>query len=480
MRNIYISVLTLLFGTMLSCDSFLEVQPKGYTIPAYYDDYAKLLNNIELSKFDLSVTAFLTDDVQVTNGDSLNNYSSKEENERRLYSFVHGPVYNEGESDILWEKAYYRIYTFNTVINNIMKVTDATEENKKRLHAQALVGRAFEYLNLVALYAKAYDPLTAASDWGVPLVISEDVGQLDYRRNSVQEVYDKIKEDLEAALPYLSLKPEHSFKPSKGVADALLAKMYLRQRKYAEALDYALAAMQTNTALIDLNQYGIRPGNVGIGRICKLPALTEPYPEGIDNAENIYTRYMPYVFGLSQKVFASADLLAVYAKDIKRGEVDKRRSLWFSDDKFLTYVFQGRTLFCAFTRVNVGLNNPDLMLMAAESYLRVKGEAGLKDAELLYNQLRKHRIANYQDRVFQNAEEALVKVLDERRREFAFLGSYRIIDLKRLNQEDKFKKTITHTADGNSWTLAPNDLRYVLPIPPKVKAINTKLPDYER
>ena len=74
----------------------------------------------------------------------------------------------------------------------------------------------------------------------------------------------------------------------------------------------------------------------------------------------------------------------------------------------------------------------------------------------------------------------LVKVLEERRREFAFLGIYRFVDLKRLNKESRFQKTITHSADGQTWTLPPNDNRYIIPIPPVVKGFRPDLPDYER
>ena len=91
-----------------------------------------------------------------------------------------------------------------------------------------------------------------------------------------------------------------------------------------------------------------------------------------------------------------------------------------------------------------------------------------KDKAVVWNLLRQH------------VRENLVKVLEERRREFAFLGIYRFVDLKRLNKESRFQKTITHSADGQTWTLPPNDNRYIIPIPPVVKGFRPDLPDYER
>ena len=67
-----------------------------------------------------------------------------------------------------------------------------------------------------------------------------------------------------------------------------------------------------------------------------------------------------------------------------------------------------------------------------------------------------------------NRTEALRLVIDERRREFAMLGAPRLIDLKRLNREDWFRKDIVHTADGETWTLPANDLRYIMPVPQPV------------
>ena len=65
----------------------------------------------------------------------------------------------------------FRIYYYNVVIDDIMGATQDTEEHKKQLRAEALVGRAFEYLTLVNAYANHYDPSTAATDPGVPLML---------------------------------------------------------------------------------------------------------------------------------------------------------------------------------------------------------------------------------------------------------------------------------------------------------------------
>ena len=61
-------------------------------------------------------------------------------------------------------------------------------------------------------------------------------------------------------------------------------------------------------------------------------------------------------------------------------------------------------------------------------------------------------------------EKLLNLILDERRRECICEGT-RWFDLKRLNKDPRFAKTITHTLYGETYTLEPDDNHYVLPIP---------------
>jgi hypothetical protein len=479
MKKILICLL-LLIPALQGCNKYLDLQPKGITIPQYYDDYYRIMNYAQVQKAGDHYTALITDDVQFTSADSLYSYTTAAESYQRLYSFQHGAIYNAGVQDYIWELAYNRIYYFNVIINNIMNVPDATEAKKLNLKAEALFARAFENFTLLVAYAKPYNAATAATDLGVPVIETEDVGNINYKRNTVAEVYNKIEADLNEALPNLLVTVPNSFRPSQSVGYAFRARVELYRQEFSKAMADAKTAVALNTNLVNLNNYGIKPGNITIGRICKLPGLTEPYPEGINNPENIYTRYLPTVFGLNGALYASNDLLDVYTKDLPAGQEDKRRTLWYSDNKFTTYNFPGRTMYCFYVRANVGLSSMEAMLTAAECYARAGGADNLTEAARLYNLLRKNRISNYTDINFSSAAEALTKVLDERRREFAFLGLTRFTDLKRLNNEAALAKTVVHTANGQTWTLPPGDLRYVLPVPPNVKSFNPGIPDYER
>ena len=415
------------------CDRFLDIQPKGYTIPSKYDDYRQLMNYAQMAKALDHYPVYITDDAQLGSGDEENNFTSMDDEIKNLYAFEHGAVFNDGVSDPIWNYAYNRIYVCNTVINNIMSVTDASESDKLNLKSEAMVARAFEYLCMIGVYAPAYDAATASTDYGLPLISSEDVADLNYSRSTVEQVYTAIKQDLDDALPALLDKTPNTFRPAKNVAYGFLARMYLMRGEYDKALENAKKALEVSEELVDLTEYTAKP-NAYIGRIVRKDDPSSPYPEGMDNPENIYVRYPPSVFGLQMAVYASQELLDIYDKDLAPGAVDKRRELWFVDDEYSGVEFRGYTIFMPYIRANLALNNMEVILTAAECYAREGGTENLAEAARLYNLLRDHRIENNVHVTFANADEALVKVLEERRREFAFLGIYRFVDLKRLNK----------------------------------------------
>jgi len=56
-------------------------------------------------------------------------------------------------------------------------------------------------------------------------------------------------------------------------------------------------------------------------------------------------------------------------------------------------------------------------------------------------------------------------LIQERRKELPFSGNLPWEDLRRLNQEPNFAKTLTRMLNGETFSLPPGDNRYVYPIP---------------
>ena len=74
-------------------------------------------------------------------------------------------------------------------------------KEKQALIAEAKVCRAFEYLSLVNVYAKHYDSVTANSDLGVPVILSEDINKV-YRKKVYKLVIRSDFKDLKGFTLY--------------------------------------------------------------------------------------------------------------------------------------------------------------------------------------------------------------------------------------------------------------------------------------
>lgn len=465
MKTIISYILSLLAATVLlsSCSDFLNVKPKGKVIPETTEDYEYLLNYVQLHKTSDTYPNYMTDDIFVPEKDNITGgFKNLSVPLQNLYTF-NKVTFGESEDDKLWGFSYNRIYTYNVIIEDIMGTSEGTEAKKKELKAESLVGRAIEYLTLVNAYAKHYDPATASTDPGVPLILDKGIEKSNLKRASVQEVYDQIQRDLAEAAEYLPEKPvANAFRASKAVGYGVLARMFLYMGDYAKALENAKKSLEKNDQLLDLKKYQVVKPQAFGGRI--------NVPELVMNPENIYIRMAPRAYGLSGTVHASDDLINIYDK-VK----DQRFLLYFTNR--LGSRTTPNILWAPYVRANLAISTPEIYLIAAECEARI----GSKEEAMKYlNHLRDNRIIENAELEASDNKEALKMVLDERRRELVFWGCTRLIDLKRLNREPDFAKAVVHEVDGKTYTLEPNDPKYILPIPPVVLQFNPNMVPNER
>lgn len=441
---------------LTGCNDFLDIKPKGEKIPTTVSDYETLLNYESVQKVSDTYPAYLTDDVflpDVAEGTATPGLNSVDQSIRNLYLFKK-EVFGDAQDDGFWFASYNRIYYYNTVIDNIMNADGSDEQQKLSIRAEALISRALEYLYLVNGYAKYYDVRTAESDPGVPLILDEDISRKNLVRASVKDVYAQIQSDLQTALPNLPMQAKgNAFRASKAAGYGVLAKMYLYMGNYAEALKAANEVLEINNSLLDLKKYAVVKPQSSIGRT--------NVPQDIDNPENIYIKFAPYVYGLSSKVFGSDELISLFSED------DMRLQVYFT--KNFRNIPTDKYVWAPYLRANLAVSSPEIYLIAAECEAR---EGSIERAIALINKLRDNRIKNNTDIVATDRNDALQKVLEERRRELAMSGMVRYIDLKRLNQESQFAKTVTHVTSEGTFSLEPNSPLYVLPIPAKVMRFN--------
>ncbi len=361
-------------------------------------------------------------------------------------------------ASIFWNTHYANIYYYNAVLNGIDNASGGTAADKKRLKAEALLGRALEYLYLVNLYAKPYDSATADKDLAVPFVTSIDVSKTSPARSTVKAMYDQIVADINAAIPDL---PEDNvnnrFRGSVPAAYSVLARTYLWMGDFRDAEQNAQTALsKTTDTLVDYNSL---TGDAGIINLITRPdALYARF-----STSNSYIETPSLAFLQS---FDSADLrLRFFYNNLGSFSFTKRGST-----QFLPYgVHYGKAY------QNTATTIAEMKLIIAEAEARI---GTLSTALQALNEVRKCRImtALFKPCQTNSRDSLLQKVMDERSFEFAFNGLH-WFDMRRLDKEGKMPAVNRYDGGGNIIaTLPPHGARYILQIPSQVIYYNSDMP----
>lgn len=422
-----------------SCKKFLEVKPKGIIIPEKLADYEGLLNAPSMTKtFPINLLDF-TDD-------NLNTFEVTVQSPT-ANGYYWRPVItiNEKASPDVWGSLYRCIYSANVVINGSGSAADGSDVQKQSVLSEALVVRANCYLELLTVFAKAYNPATAATDPGMPMVTSTDVNDKVPSRSSVQATLDAIIADLKKAVESLPASNINRYRPTKYAAYGLLSRIYLYMADYTNAKIYTDLALQGPHSILNYNNY----------------ATYTLMPVYDLNPEVLWQRAA--VSGTPIFMLYSDDLNGYFNSSDIRYE-------------FLTVTSNkgvGRASLPG--EYNFGITYPEMYLVRAELMAR---EGKLTEAMSVINTFRKNRIRNaaYADQSAASSEDALAKVLAERRRELAYSG-LRWFDMKRLDQEGRMPevKRINPKTGAVEATLPPKSPNYTFEIPIRVSAFNPNM-----
>lgn len=450
MRALIISAISAL--ALQSCQKYVDIQTQGSLIPTETINYRYLLNNNMTFGSTVSINDIGTDEISITDAAQINGLLQSTQNAFFVNTYTwQSPIFPlPTDQDENWNKLYEIIYNTNVVMNEVPSSTGGSEAEKKALMAEAMVHRADAYLTLINMYAKAYSSANA-NEPGVPLLLVPDVNTA-LTRASIQQVYDQIFKDLRDALPSLGKTSSINLLPTQAAAYAELARACLYTKQYPMAGKYADSALQIKSTLFDLQT-----------------TTTFDFPRRFDNPEIIlvktaYSRfsYPPTALRLSDHILG---LL---------GTTDLRYELFTTDASMMGSNYTGRFFnmesIGQYENRNLGPTVPEMMLTKAEALARDGETAAALD---LVNQLRmkRFRTTDYTALSATNAQDALVKVLEERQRE-TFCRGLRWFDMKRLKDEAPFSQTYTRTFNGNTYTLSPGSNRWVYPIAEYVRSLN--------
>lgn len=453
MKNVkYIAAALSLF-TLFSCGDFMDTTPKGIVIPKTVEDFAGMTRDVLVATSAYPLMDFSCDNLRMPVefvSSSINSATGKAH-------FWQKDFYRVDEDDSSWNKLYNNIYRMNVVIENILTATEGTDEDRYRILAEAKVNRAYSYWILVNMYAKAYDPVTASADLGVPLLLKPDL-EAKLSRATVQTVMDQVLNDLEGAEKVLPVKGGNLYLPSKAAAHALRARVFFYMAQYDKAAAEAEKALSFNHEMRDMRGWSFKSATNPWMGITGVP---------LDNEATDILLYRSSDFATAiQRMFAiDPDFLATFSPN------DLRYKFFYTSiQPSGKDVYKDGTSRCL-QGLSYSITVSEMLLIKAEVMAR-KGNMAALD---IVNEIRKYRFTPENFVALTATNETLLRVvLEERRRELQMSG-LRWFDMKRLAKEGLYTKTLRRSVGTTEFVLEPNSNLYIFPIPPKELIYNVNI-----
>lgn len=438
-------VLILLSG----CSEKLDLKPNAaLVLPATIKDFESMLDNTAVMNKTCALGHLSADEYFISsrqNWEALTNAITRT-------AYLWEPDLFEGKFPILdWDQPYAQVYYCNSVLDLLPKQKLGSEAD--RIKGWALFNRAYAFYTLVSTFAKGYDPSTADSDLGIPLKLTSGITEL-VQRHSVEECYSRIIKDLTEASGLLQTEIPAGKKnrPSKVAAFAMLARVFLSMRIYDQAEVYADKSMALYATLIDYNTLIVKPGS----------------SFSYNSEETIYFSQQGDIsYGQITSptgALGGIDTLLIQQYD----QHDLKKNIYFGKHTNGNYFTKGINSPVSYPFT--GLATDEIYLIKAECLAR---RSQIQSAMDLLNQLASKRwnpnasapAKPYVNIVAVNAEDALNKVLLERRKTLVWRG-LRWTDIKRLNLAGS-NIILKRQLNGETFVLQPNSPLYVMPIPDK-------------
>ncbi|MBL1411560.1 RagB/SusD family nutrient uptake outer membrane protein [Sphingobacterium faecale] len=458
-KKIYSYILIVLWGmaaTSCSKTTFLDAKPdESMTVPATLAHYMAMMDSdvsmngaggFGSSPLYPAVTEWASDNVWVPHNRYVNNLM---EMHRAVYSWSSNPYPATDMQE--WSKPYAIILSCNVVLSGLEKIeiNAANQIDWKMVKGMALFNRSHLYAMLLHMFAPVYDPAKDNDSPAIPLRMGTDFSE-KLKFSTVEECYTRIINDLEEAMDLLPIDPLYKTRPSKRSCWALLSRLYLWMSDFEKSNHYANLALEANADLLDYNVY----------------STTANYPFPRFNAE--------VIFNCTMRVFSSYARIDSILFDSYNSN-DLRKELFYKKANDMGYSFFGN--YDGAQYVFAGLANDELYFNRAESYARMgKVDLAMSDLnKLLETRYRKvNGLTTYIPHGTTDREQAIELILRERRKQLVWRG-LRWMDLKRLNLDPVYAKTLKRRIGDLELELKPNDPRYVFPVPDVVTDLTPDL-----
>lgn len=445
-KILYIYLLSfLMFGTS-SCNEFLDIKPvdvlEGDIALVTFDDFNRALrgcySGLTAGGY-YGGTFFGLSDIPTDN-------VKRGQGNAGQWQFIYNLNYSSGSGEFedFYVAAYQAIYRANLMLSKLDNMQGApSQAAKDNIRAQALMIRALAHHDLVRTYAQRYDATADGSHLGITIKLEASLTFPP--RNTVREVYNQIKADIETAYPLLTntfALGATTF--TQRAARALQARVAMYEKKWADAITFANEVTSTLSLATGTGYSGMWT-DLGTGNgevIFKLPM-----PVGFSRAGLTF-----YDRGADNDYYApTTDLFNLYTDP-----TDIRRTSFFGASPN-----GGRRVI---TKYNGNAGNPGLadikIFRISEMFLiRAEAKANTGDEAGALADLNSVRTARAASAGTETGTTLMTAIMTERRKEFPYEG-HRWFDLVRT------QSTMSRTdCNAVNCGLQPGNFRFTFPIP---------------
>ena len=457
MKHIKIYISLFLFGlAFTSCQKFVDIKKdSSQSFIETANDCQLILDNYDLFNTGYPIDGEISADDYYLDDTRYNDPYTLTIEDRILYTWRSNAIRVAAQQ---WVGPYNKIYQANLVLEAIAKLEGKEQASVlNNLKGSALFLRAYSLWHVAQIYAKPYGT-TSNQDPGVPIHLVSDINDRP-GRGTVKQTYDQIIADLTEASALLNTTSSIASRPNKVAAYAMLSRVYLAMEDYPNALTSASSALVLKPASNLINFNDLDKNSFA--------------PFRRFNDEVIFHSVVLSQNGMLEPGYGYENL-AIIAPEIISSyqDNDLRKTVYVKENTDLptpmnTWRFVGNyESAVGSAKLFNGLALDELLINRAECYARA-GNVTSAMADLNTLLLTRWVKDSYVNMTATDAANALGKVLIERRKELLMRGT-RWTDLRRLNKDTRFAKTLTRTVEGATYTLPANDSRYTLLIPQEV------------
>lgn len=355
------------------------------------------------------------------------------------YSTVYTPVgrnallSEDSPTNGIWNLAYSLIYQSNAVFEGCSNSPALSAAVKKQLMAEARLIRAFWYFHLVNLYGPV--PLITSTDYKLNAITP---------RQPVDGIYSQVISDLKYAKDelnenYIALNSTTTstdrVRPNKATASALLARVYLYRKDYANAAAEATTVIGNPAYTIEtIERAFLTSSKEAVWQLAiATPANNRNTWEGTS-----YVLTGKPTSGSSNSTSVSQSLLSSFYNN------DKRKSGWIgkATDKTVTpnvdYFFPAKykvVSSATITERSAVLRLAEQYLIRAEARAATNLPGAIADLDVVRKRGEIPLIADIRPAITE--VELRDSILLERRRELFAEWGHRWLDLKRVGKIDE-------------------------------------------